>query len=240
MLIGEDFEKIHIALFGLDISEPNVLLSDLLMSFISFYCGLRLLNGQGNSSFKRWWIGFFFLFGFSSLSGGLGHALYVYFGHSGKLCTWITGIFSTYMIERAMTEASNNEKIKKTIKLISFIKLVFIFLIFISILYFGPISEKPNLPFLPIAINTIIGVSFSAGYYAYILSKQLHYHFKILYFGVFIMIPSVVFFLGKINLHPWLDKNDISHLFLTAGIIYFMVGVEKLSDSYYLLNSNNQ
>ncbi len=238
MLIGEDFEKIHITVFGLDISEPNVFLSDLVMALISLYCGWRLFKGTGNSSFKKWWMGFFFLFGISSLAGGFGHALYSYFGHLGKLFTWVTGIVSIYMIERGMIEAYANSPIKTRLKLFSMIKLVLLYLVFFGILFFGPIDQKPNLPFLPIAINTIIGVSWFAGVYAFKLSKSLHKDFKFIFTGVLIMLPSAFFFLGKINLHPWMDKNDVSHVLLTAGIVYFMIGVEKLSNGSALTNLN--
>ena len=183
-------------------------------------------------------MGFFFLFGISSLAGGFGHALYSYFGHLGKLFTWVTGIVSIYMIERGMIEAYANSPINTRLKLFSMIKLVLLYLVFFGILFFGPIDQKPNLPFLPIAINTIIGVSWFAGVYAFKLSKSLHKDFKFIFTGVLIMLPSAFFFLGKINLHPWMDKNDVSHVLLTAGIVYFMIGVEKLSNGSALTNLN--
>jgi hypothetical protein len=233
MLIGEDFEKIHITLFGLDILEPNVFLSDLFMCIISLYCGWRLLKSQSRSSFKQWWIRFFFLFGISTLAGGFGHALYHYFGNSGKLFTWITGIFSIYFIERAMTEACPTIAFKRKLKLFSLVKLLIIFIVFFSILFLGPVNKNPEIPFLPVAINTIIGVSWFAGYYAYKLSKTIKSEFKYIFIGVLIMLPSAFFFLGKINLHPWMDKNDTSHVLLTIGIFFFMIGVEKISQEKF-------
>ena len=238
MLIGEDFEKIHITLFGLDISEPNVFLSDLVMALISLYCGWRLLKCPGKTSFKKWWMGFFFLYGISSMAGGFGHALYSYFGHLGKLFTWITGIVSIYLIERAMTEAYTDTDFRRRLKVFATTKMVLVFLVFFCILFFGPIDQKPGLPFLPIAINTIVGVSWFAGFYAYQLSKSVHKEFKFISTGVLIMLPSAFFFLGKINLHPWMDKNDVSHVLLAAGIVYFMIGVEKLSNGSVLTDLN--
>jgi hypothetical protein len=229
MLVGEDFNKIHITMFGLNISEPNVMLSDLFMSIISFYCGLRLLRGSGYSSFKSWWVYFFFVYGFSALSGGIGHALYAYFGSSGKLCGWISGIFSIYLIERAMTEAFNDLTLKYQLKKLSLIKLIFFLIVFFSIFFFRHVDKQTSLPFLPIAINTIIGVTWFAGYYSFKLSKQINSDFRYIYVGVLIMIPSAFFFLCKVNIHPWLDKNDISHFLLTLGIVCFFIGVEKIS-----------
>jgi hypothetical protein len=44
------------------------------------------------------------------------------------------------------------------------------------------------------------------------------------------MVPSAIIFLAKINPHPWFDKNDLSHVLLTIGIIYFYKGVQKTKD----------
>ena len=190
MLIGEDFEKIHVHLFGLDISEPNVFLSDLIMALISLYCGWRLFRNEQRSAFKNWWMGFFFLYGISSLAGGFGHAFYAYTGHYGKLFTWITGILSIYLIERAMICAFEDTLFQKKLKIVSHIKLTLVYLVFFSILFFGPIDKKPGLPFLPIAINTILGVSWFAGYYAYQLSRKIQAEYKYIFIGVLIMLPS--------------------------------------------------
>ncbi len=208
------------------------------MALISFYCGWRLLKGPGATSFKKWWVGFFFLHGISSMTGGFGHALYSYFGHLGKLFTWITGIISIYLIERAMTEAYTDSVFRNRLNVFSMTKMTLVFIVFFSVLFFGPIDQKPGLPFLPIAINTIVGVSWFAGFYAYQLSKSLQKEFKFIFTGFLIMLPSAIFFLGKINLHPWMDKNDISHVLLAAGIVYFMIGVERLSNGSVLTNLN--
>ena len=237
MLIGEDFDKIHISFFGLDITEPNVFLSDLLMGLTSLYCGWRLSKTSVKSPFRQWWLGFFFLYGISSIAGGFGHALFTYFGHTGKLFAWITGVFSVYLVERAMTEAHQNTVFKSKLKLFSLLKLVLVLLILFSILIFGPLDQKPGLPFLPVAINTIIGISWFAGFYAFQLSKVLQESFKYILIGVLIMLPSAFVFLLKINLHPWMDKNDISHLFLSAGIFCFMIGVENISSGSTLTGS---
>jgi hypothetical protein len=43
------------------------------------------------------------------------------------------------------------------------------------------------------------------------------------------MLPSAVFFFFKINLHPWFDKNDFSHVLFAIGISFFYRGIVKTS-----------
>jgi hypothetical protein len=41
----------------------------------------------------------------------------------------------------------------------------------------------------------------------------------------------VFFYLLKINPINWFDKNDVSHLFITIGIIYFYIGTVEVSNT---------
>jgi hypothetical protein len=34
----------------------------------------------------------------------------------------------------------------------------------------------------------------------------------------------------KINPVNWFDKNDVSHLFITAGIVFFYLGASKVGN----------
>jgi hypothetical protein len=235
MLIGKDFDKIHITFFNLDICEPNVLITDTLMASVCLYFAYRLLAYRKQSDFHRFWFLFFLIYGISSFAGGLGHGLYTYFGPWGKLFTWTTGIYSIYLIEKAMISLVNDQEIRRRYAFFSLIKLIFVYLVFTYILLFLPIYKKPGLPFLPIAINTIVGVILSAGILGYKFSKKIQPEMKYLYQGVLVMLPSALFFLGKINIHPWFDKNDASHLFLTVGLFLFFKGVRavQFSASYH-------
>src|SRR5574343_52574 len=174
MLFGKDFEKISITIGNYHILEPNVFITDAIMAGVSLLLSFYIVKMRSKTEFSHYWFLFFFVYGISSFVGGLGHALFYYFGVPGKFFTWITGILSIYFIERA-----------------------------------------------------IIGVILSAGILGYRFSKSIHIDFKYFYYGVLIMVPSAVIFLAKINPHPWFDKNDLSHVLLTIGIIYFYIGIEK-------------
>jgi len=228
-MIFADFEKIHFSLFGFELMEPMALITDVVMGSISIYFAFRLRKNLIDHPFYLYWSYFFLIFGAGAFYGGLAHAFYGYWGVIGKFPSWISGPISVYCLEQAMISVYPDNKILSRLKIISFWKFFAVVLVWILILTLGPLEEKPSIGFLPIAINTILGVSMSAGILGYIYKKKgLSVNFKYFVLGVLVMIPSAFVFLMKINLHPWFDKNDLSHVLLTAGITYFFIGCRKL------------
>ena len=93
-------------------------------------------------------------------------------------------------------------------------------------------DKRLTLPFLPIAINTMFGVVITVGVLGLIYRKKFSILYKYFYLGVLIMLPTAFIYLLKINLHPWFDKNDMSHVLLTFGIVYFFIGITKAAKKY--------
>lgn len=228
MLIGQDFPKIEWSFLDYKIIEPNALVTDTLMALVSFYLAYLLYRKEFNSTFSNRWFYFFILFGVSSFLGGLGHALFYYFGAIGKMPNWISGIVAIYLIELAMAAAIVSEVSKNSYEKFIFYKMIVVFVVFVWVASTQAINEKPELGFLPVAIHTTIGVISAAGILGFSLSKTKHVAFKYFYWGVAIILPSVFFYLLKINPVIWFDKNDISHLFITTGIIFFYFGVVEV------------
>ncbi|MCB9222565.1 MAG: hypothetical protein R2780_13085 [Crocinitomicaceae bacterium] len=228
-MIGADFEKIHFVLFGLDLVEPMALITDLIMGSISVYFGIKVGKIKSEHPFYQYWKWFFLIFGIGSIIGGFGHVMYNYWGVPGKFLSWLSGPVSVYCLEQGMISLYPDRKIFGRLKLASFWKFVAVITAWILVLVFVDLSEKPSRGFLPIAINTIVGVSLTAGILGMIyFRKGLSPLYKYFYLGVLIMLPSAFVFLLKINLHQWFDKNDLSHILLTLGIIYFYIGIKKL------------
>jgi hypothetical protein len=231
MIIGQDFPKIEWSFLDYKILEPNALITDTLMALVSLYLAYLLYKKELNNTLSNRWFHFFILFGISSFLGGLGHALFHYFGAMGKIPNWITGIVAIYLIERAMASEIVAEVSRKKYENFIFYKMILVFIIFAWVVSTQAINEKPELGFLPLAIHTIVGVFTSAGIIGYSLSKTKHESFKYFYWGVAIILPSAFFFLMKINPINWFDKNDVSHLFITIGIIYFYIGTVEVSNT---------
>ena len=174
------------------------------------------------------WKKFYFYFGLATLFSAFGHLFYNYFHFYGKIPGWILIPFSIYWIERAMLSAHPNEKVKKKAELLFLMKLMAVYLTcFVVYLLINPL-ENPQLLFLPIAINTIVGLVSAVGIYSYKFSKEISSGFKTILLGIVVIFPSAFIFIFKINLHPWFSKNDFSHLLMIFGIVIFFVGVKKL------------
>jgi len=230
MIIGQDFPKLEWSFMDYIILEPNALVTDTIMALVSLYLAYLLYNKRLNTTFSNRWLYFFIVFGISSFLGGLGHALFYYFGAMGKMPNWITGIVAIYIIEYAMSAEIVSDVFRKKYEKFIFWKMILVFAIFFWVVSSQAIDEKPELGFLPIAIHTIVGVFTSAGIIGYSLSKTKDELFKYFYWGVAIILPSAFFFLMKINPVNWFDKNDMSHLFITAGIIFFYLGASKVGN----------
>ncbi len=225
MLIGEDFEKLRIELFGYTIIEPNALITDTLMAAVSLFFAYSLFKKNPQTPFLSKWYYFFLIFGISSFSGGLGHSFYLYWGVAGKFFNWISGILAIYILEQAMLMLLKKDSKYKTYQNLLHLKLFLTIIAFTAVCITQPIQLKPQLAFIPIALNTFIGVIVTVGILGYRFSRTRDVNYKYFYYGVLIMLPSAVFFFFKINLQPWFDKNDFSHVLFALGIGFFYWGI---------------
>ena len=227
MLIGEDFSKIRVDLNGLILLEPNAVISDFVMGLVSFLIARKLYEKRRAHGFIKYWYYFFLTFALGSILGALGHGLFYYFGPQGKFPTWISAILSTYFIEKAMIKSYERYNKNNTLGKIAFFKMIFIFLLVIAVISSAEFDRDHTIGFLPIAINTILGVFISVSIVgaANIKSQE---GFQWLLIGVLAMLPGAVTFLMKINLFQWFDKGDLSHVFMTIGVCLYYVGIKKI------------
>lgn len=227
-MIGLDFPKIEFQMFGLELLEPMAIITDTIMGGLSIYFGIRVLNFKKSIPFYKFWALFFLVFGIGSILGGIGHTFYNQFGLVGKVPSWLCGPISIYFGERAMISMHwKNDSKKQLVKWFN-IKLIVVYIIFLYLLFFVR-NDNPNLPFLPIAINTILGLTATVGVLGFKYMEKISVKFKFFWLGILIMLPSAFIFLFKINVHQWFDKNDFSHILITIGMVYWYLGVTKLA-----------
>jgi len=227
-MIGADFEKIQFVLFGLDLIEPMAIITDTILGVISVWFGWKLTKFNSNHPFRTYWIWFFLVFGIGAFVGGLGHTFFNYWGIPGKFPSWIAGPISIYLLEQAMISVHPSDERIDQFKLISFWKMVLVYLAFSLVCIYAPIEKNPQLAFLPTAINTILGVSLTAGLLGRYYTKNLQPEYRYFILGVLVMLPTAFIFLLKINLHAWFDKNDLSHILMIIGITYFYIGAKRI------------
>jgi hypothetical protein len=229
-MIGADFPKMQFQMFGLELVEPMSLILNTIMGLYSVYLGYRIFKLNKSLPFYKYWQLFFVFFGVGAFVGGLGHVFFNQWGITGKIPSWLFGPISIYFIERAMISIHWNKKLAKKLKLISNIKLGIVYLIFLYLLITVGYPQGKTTPFLPIAINTIIGIIATAGALGFRYTEKYSAKFKFFWLGVLILLPTAFIFLLKINVHPWFDKNDFSHILFIIGITYFYLGVKGVAN----------
>ena len=112
---------------------------------------------------------------------------------------------------------------------IAFSKMIVVFLVVITVISTEAYQKEHTIGFIPIAINTLIGVFISVASISLYNMKQGYVNFKYLLWGVLVMLPSFFIFLLKINPIQWFDKSDLSHAIIIAGNCFFYLGLQKLN-----------
>jgi hypothetical protein len=122
-----------------------------------------------------------------------------------------------------------NPKVKKILYVISYVKLVLMFIIELLILSYAEIDKNQALGLIVPSINFFLGIGFCAGYLGYYYQKTISENFKYFWIGFLVLVPTILLQLFKINPHQYFDRNDLSHIIVILSFILFYQGVKKLS-----------
>ena len=233
MRIGSDFEKIEWNFKGLELLEPNAFFGDLIIFFLAIYLALKIIKINSQSTFSRNWLYFYFVFGIGFLVGGFGHLLYNYTGVPGKLTSYFAGIIAVFFIETAMISVHPKIKTKNWLTIVSRVKLAVALILEIIICWRADLAADASKALTLPTINSVIGMGFCLGYLGYIYEKRIHPGFRYFWVSTLILVPSAVFQILKINIRPWFDRNDFSHVLLILSIILYYMAIKR-----YLKSSN--
>lgn len=236
-MIGKNFDKIEFELFGLDLLEPMAMIGDGLMGLLSLFFAYKLFKLNSAAKFYYFWIIFYIIFGVGAIFGGLGHTFYNQLGIVGKVPSWALGPLTAFFIERAFISVHWVEKIRKRLLFWSNVKLVIAYVACTLLFLFTTGEKQTTLPFIPIAINTMIGVVGVAGILSVKYHKNISRSYRYFWIGVLVLIPTAFIFLLKINPHQWFDKNDFSHLLFMIGITFFYWGIKSIHRHGVIENS---
>jgi len=228
-MIGVDYPKIEFQLFGLELLEPMALITDSVLGFLSLFFAFKLTKINSKLPFYIYWKWFFIIFGIGMIFGGIGHTFYNQLGMKGKVLAWVFGPIGIFLSEKAMIATHWNNKTKTILNKLIVVEMIITYVAFVILLLTADKSKISTLPFLPIALNTIIGFIGVVGMLSFKYTEKLSVKFKYFWLGILIMLPTALIFLMKINLHQWFDKNDFSHILFIIGITYFFLGVHHLS-----------
>ncbi|MFA7272673.1 MAG: hypothetical protein WC044_02340 [Crocinitomicaceae bacterium] len=229
MRIGSDFEKIQFDFANFQLLEPNAFIGDVLIFILAMYLAMKIKNLGTTSEFHKNWWRFFMVFGLGFFVGGFGHLVYNYTGVPGKLTSWIAGIVAVFFIEQAMLSIHPNPHWKKRFVLISKSKLIIALMVELWIFFAADLVSSPAIGLVVPTANSVIGMGLSLGFLGYHYSKTIDPTFRFLWISALILLPSAIFQGLKINIHPWFDKNDFSHVLLMVSIYLYYRSIKEFT-----------
>lgn len=225
MKIGEDFDKMEFSMFGLDLLEPNSLISDSLITIVALFFAYKVSKKFPlNQPFYNYWKWLFILQGISFFLGGLGHVLYNYTGVWGKYFPLATAVGFIMVIEHAVICLLPQENRKIYFNLSK--TKAFLALTILTVMMFTMDVENnlSTLLLVPSA-NTAVGYILTLGVIGFIYARKKSKALYLLPLSVLTLIPAAIFQAQKISFHPWFDRNDVSHLLIisTFFMYYFAI-----------------
>ena len=230
MLIGEDFDKIEFEFLGLNMQEPNTFIGDMLLFLFAAFFAYKLRKLRKTGAFFNYWYLFYIIFGLGFFLGGFGHLFYEYLGIPGKTPSWYLGFFSVYFIERAMISIHPNARLKKLLFKIGNAKLVLVLVAELAVSFFVDLEADYSRAMIIPTINSTLGLVLTLGVLGYFYAKKTP-GLKFFWLSVLVQFPAAFFQIMKINIHPWFDKNDASHLLLLFGLFCYFAGIRNYQKS---------
>lgn len=213
-----EFEIILFELFDLKLQEPMALVTNWMTASFSLFAFFQIKNPIHD--FTIWWKRFFLYLAIGTGVAGLGHLFFQYGGIYGKMPSWILAIVSGVCSSFAMMSLLEEGNYKNRMKVLVLLKsMLFLF----WALWFAN--------FLFIAIDAILTYLIVCGGGSLFFMKRTIPGMKFILLGVLVLLPSAFFFLMKINLHRYLNRDDVSHLLMLGCIMLFYKGVKQFSSS---------
>ena len=219
----EPINIIHIA--GIQINEPIVTLTDLVVSLVCFVAAWKIhRSGKKERVFLYFKI-YFFVMGIATTLGGLvGHAFLYNFNFYWKLPGWITSMISIMFVERATIEHTRIQLSPKIVKVLGVIN-IFEFLTFLTL-------TIVTLNFFFVEFHSGYGLMFVVlSLEGYLFIKTKNQASKMMLIGVFFAAIAALFFMNKISPHQWFNYLAVSHKFMALAALFFYLGASKIDMS---------
>lgn len=217
-------DTIYFSLFGLNLQEPMAFILNWVIASFCIYAFFRLKRFKNKAN--DYWRLFFLVFGLSTFFGGLGHLFFLYTGIPGKYPSWIFGSIANGFAALGVLNFKGISRPTQLAYYLVWIKCLFLVVISIA-------TQK----FIFIAIDAIVTYLCYTGIYLLFLRRRTPFKYFIGKFliGVAILLPSAFFFILKINLHQWLNKDDVSHLLMLGAIFFFYQGLKEWGKNHQTL-----
>ena len=212
-----DFSNIpHVEWFGVTILEPTTVLTNLVMAAACFYAYRDLKKKKLTTTRTQLFISYFFLLiGIATITGGvIGHAFLYVTGLYGKIPGWYIGMAGIAVFERAAIAHGSPYMNKKVGQFFSVLN-------YVEILTFMTLSIiKVN--FLFVMMHCFYGLFIVVFCFeAFVYRKTKDPSFKYTAIATVFGFLAVFCHLFKLSINKWFNYNDISHLAMTAAVIFY-------------------
>jgi len=231
MLVGEDFQKIEWNFQSWELLEPNAFIGDTLLCMLALFFAFKIRKMRSEGTFYNYWYWFFILFGVSLFVGGLAHLFWNYWGIRGKYFSWYTGIVAVFYIEQAMISLYPKKRIRLGLINWSILKLLLAIIGLTVMLNKVDVAADLSKGLLIPSINSAVGMILSLVVLTMHYQRKKQGDFKMFWLGVFVLLPAAFFQFMKINLAPWFDRNDMSHVLLAGMFICYFLAIAKFRES---------
>jgi hypothetical protein len=225
-MIGHDFEKIHFDIWGFHFLEPNALIGDVILFGTSLFLAAKIKKISSKHPFYQNWRRFYLIFGFSFLLGGFGHFFYPYLGLWGKYPSWILSMLSTYFLGLAQISLWPNLRQQQLFKKAAMLLLLLGVVIELIVFNTVDLSIDQSRGLAVPSIVSGIGMIFSLLFLGIIYQNKYSTDFKFFWIAVLTLFPSAMIQSQKINLAPWFDRNDFSHVLLFICLFLYWKGIQ--------------
>lgn len=216
--MNPEFDTLPFEMFGLQLQEPMALVTTWCIAIFAIYAYRNLPTP--NTDFLRFWKKFYFFLAIGMFCGGLGHMLFGYSGIYGKMPAWTFGVLAGVAATLAMFSLVENQKLKRRLIQLSILESF-------AALTLSIATQK----FIFVAVDTILTYLLGCGAMAFYFYKKGFNGIDKIFVGVLILIPSAFIFLFKIDLHKYLNRDDLSHVLMLVCMIFFYMGVKVYAKS---------
>ncbi len=214
-------EKIKFEFLGLTLMEPNMLITNWVISVVSFYCVYRLHKYRQFLLVDDNYQLYFALNAISAFLGGLAHLFLVYGGTFFQAIAWVFTIASSYYLEK-ISLAYVTEKYRRTLQMLIRVKLFMLIITMLIVKSFYIIIIDKGLGML-LLVGTIHTIHFA---------RTKNKGSLLILVAILLFACSAVFPALKISVHPaWFNYNDISHIFIALCLYIIYRGLLLLNDS---------
>lgn len=231
MIIGSDYDKLELQLFGFDLLEPNTFIGDVVIFALSIFLAYKTTKLSAKGNYFLFWKWFFIVFGISFIAGGFGHLFYNYWSLPGKYLGWYSGMVATMLIEIAFLSIFPIDKWRNWLTGFAIVKMSAAFISEgIVLTYYDLSVDQSKGLFIP-TLNSVLGLALAFGVLATYYKSKIDNSFRLFHLCILVLVPPVFFQLFKINFAQWFDRNDVSHVMILVSLLLYFYTIRTYAEN---------